>query len=51
MIAEERPEIPLFIVAGATKRDLVVETTAGAAGRDTSIGRLRISARSRPRVD
>lgn len=36
MIAEERPEIPLFIVAGATKRDLVVETTAGAAGRDTS---------------
>ena len=35
-IGRIRPDIPLFIVAGTLRRDLVVETTNGASGRDTS---------------
>jgi len=35
-IGQARPDIPLFIVASALTCELVIETTHGAAGRDTS---------------
>jgi len=35
-IIRARPDIPLFIVASALTCELVIETTHGAAGRDTS---------------